>query len=178
MSNANAASAESTSGEAGSHTRLDLDDRKFALEEKKIALEEKKLALELEKNARARWWHEDHLVNHRQSWLLVSQALLFAAFGTLAKSDVRPTPLSCASSVMVTKALDAIPVAGIVVGIMVLIATSAACWAQYKLHAEYKGSIADFQLGVSRQTTLLGWAPSILMPTAFISVWAWLAYKV
>jgi hypothetical protein len=30
---------------------------------------------------REQWTHEDHLVNHRVSWLIVSEGLLFTAYG-------------------------------------------------------------------------------------------------
>ena len=32
---------------------------------------------------REQWTHEDNLVNHRLMWLILSQGLLFTAFGTL-----------------------------------------------------------------------------------------------
>ena len=32
---------------------------------------------------REQWTHEDNLVNHRLMWLILSQGLLFTAYGTL-----------------------------------------------------------------------------------------------
>ena len=148
-----------------------MTDPKLALDIEKLAIEQRKLALELEKNARARWWHEDGLVNHRLSWLLVSQALLFAAFGSLSKPLV---PGGSQPAIVFTEATRLIPLIGIAIAAMILVATVAACWAQYKLKMEYKNQIPGFELGVSTATTLLGWSPSILIPVAFAASWAWL----
>ena len=32
---------------------------------------------------REQWTHEDNLINHRLMWLILSQGLLFTAYGTL-----------------------------------------------------------------------------------------------
>jgi hypothetical protein len=146
-------------------------DKATLIDLEKLEVERRKLDLELEKNARQRWWHEDGLVNHRLSWLLVSQALLFAAFGSLSKPvapGLPPVPE------VFNKAIQLIPVVGIAVAVIVLLAAGAACWAQHKLQVEYKNKIPGFELGVSTATTLLGWSPSILIPIAFAASWAWL----
>lgn len=36
---------------------------------------------------REQWAHEDNLVNHRLMWLILSQGLLFTAFGTLSTAQ-------------------------------------------------------------------------------------------
>ena len=36
---------------------------------------------------REQWTHEDNLVNHRLMWLILSQGLLFTAFGTLSTAQ-------------------------------------------------------------------------------------------
>ncbi|MEY8878102.1 MAG: hypothetical protein AB9M60_16440 [Leptothrix sp. (in: b-proteobacteria)] len=38
---------------------------------------------------REQWTHEDNLVNHRLMWLILSQGLLFTAFGTLSTARHR-----------------------------------------------------------------------------------------
>ncbi len=38
---------------------------------------------------REQWTHEDNLVNHRLMWLILSQGLLFTAFGTLSTAQHR-----------------------------------------------------------------------------------------
>jgi hypothetical protein len=38
---------------------------------------------ELYRALREQWTHEDNLVNHRLMWLILSQGLLFTAYGTL-----------------------------------------------------------------------------------------------
>jgi hypothetical protein len=37
--------------------------------------------IEKEKLVRDRWWHEDALINHRLTWLLIAQIALFAGYG-------------------------------------------------------------------------------------------------
>jgi hypothetical protein len=51
------------------------DDAPFSI------LPKEQLDLEIQKHARQRWWHEDHLVNQRTTWLLTTQAVLGAAYG-------------------------------------------------------------------------------------------------
>lgn len=42
---------------------------------------------ELYRALREQWTHEDNLVNHRLMWLLLSQGLLFTAYGTLSTAQ-------------------------------------------------------------------------------------------
>jgi hypothetical protein len=148
--------------------RLKLDRARMHLEQLKLDLEREKLALEREKMTRARWWHEDSLVNNRLTWLLVSQALLFAALGALTRA-ADGAPAGRVPLHLVLAGL--IPTVGGLVAAGVLLATIAACWAQWKI-ARQTGS----GLGVSRVTTLLGWAPSLVLPMVFL--WAWYALGV
>lgn len=37
---------------------------------------------------REQWTHEDNLVNHRLMWLILSQGLLFTAYGTLSTAKL------------------------------------------------------------------------------------------
>lgn len=42
---------------------------------------------------REKWTHEDDLINHRITWLFVSQTLLFAGYGLLLQvRSSNPTP--------------------------------------------------------------------------------------
>ena len=122
------------------------------LEREKLTLERDKFEFERHRFARMRWWHEDGLVNNRLTWLLVSQALLFAAYATTAKdaAAVNPAPTAAALE-------NLIPLVGTMVACAVLAATFAACWAQVKLARDQA-----IGLGVSGITTLLGWAPSVV----------------
>jgi hypothetical protein len=49
------------------------------------SLAEPSLGHFLYSDLRSKWVHEDHLVNHRVTWLLTSQAFFITAFGVLAK---------------------------------------------------------------------------------------------
>jgi hypothetical protein len=43
---------------------------------------------ELYRALREQWTHEDNLVNHRLMWLILSEGLLFTAYGTLASAKL------------------------------------------------------------------------------------------
>jgi hypothetical protein len=43
---------------------------------------------ELYRALREQWTHEDNLVNHRLMWLILSQGLLFTAYGTLSSAKL------------------------------------------------------------------------------------------
>src|SRR5712675_612328 len=43
---------------------------------------------ELYRALREQWTHEDNLVNHRLMWLILSQGLLFTAYGTLSTAKL------------------------------------------------------------------------------------------
>ena len=43
---------------------------------------------ELYRALREQWTHEDNLVNHRLMWLILSEGLLFTAYGTLSNARV------------------------------------------------------------------------------------------
>jgi hypothetical protein len=44
---------------------------------------------ELYRALREQWTHEDNLVNHRLMWLILSEGLLFTAYGTVAGARLR-----------------------------------------------------------------------------------------
>jgi hypothetical protein len=43
---------------------------------------------ELYRALREQWTHEDNLVNHRLMWLILSEGLLFTAYGTLSTANL------------------------------------------------------------------------------------------
>ncbi len=43
---------------------------------------------ELYRALREQWTHEDHLVNHRLMWLILSNGLLFTAYGTISSAKL------------------------------------------------------------------------------------------
>lgn len=44
---------------------------------------------ELYRALREQWTHEDNLVNHRLMWLILSEGLLFTAYGTVSAAELR-----------------------------------------------------------------------------------------
>ena len=43
---------------------------------------------ELYRALREQWTHEDNLINHRLMWLILSEGLLFTAYGTLSTAKM------------------------------------------------------------------------------------------
>lgn len=132
----------------------------------KALLEAEKLDLEDERSARARWWHEDNLVNQRLTWLLQSQVLLFAGYGVLVRGEV-----SASDPEKAVALIRALPVIGLLVGILIALGIRAAWFAQEKLQESYGERI---HLGVCEQTTQIGRLPAGYLPFVFIASWGWL----
>ena len=128
--------------------------------------ETSKPELEQQKVDLSRWFNEDTLVNQRLTWLLVSQALLFAAYGTVATKAMDACKEKAAYLFSI---LSVISVAGPILAAVVLVGIAAATTAQFIL---YKSGVPPTQrMGVSTPTTLVGWSTALLIPLIFIVAW-------
>jgi hypothetical protein len=130
------------------------------------------LRMERYKIELSRWFNEDALVNQRLTWLLASQALLFAAYGGIASKVLAVT---CATEVMAATLLSVIPIItwiGRSFAVVILAGIVAAIMAQLHLHRTWTPRPA--QLGVSTPTTLIGWGTCVLVPIIFLGAWCWL----
>ena len=64
---------------------------------------------------REKWTHEDDLINHRITWLLLSQTLLFTAYGIFLQTASQPDHLAS-----VDKLIPVIPLIGFAVSIIIM----------------------------------------------------------
>ncbi len=113
---------------------------------------------------RERWKHEDELINHRLSWLLVSQTILFAGYGLVSGgSDGEGYTLSSEA----LRIGGMIPWLGLGTSLAILIGVGAAAWALWKLKKQYPNE----RLDVSTPTTILGWTCAGSLPVLFVVAW-------
>lgn len=115
--------------------------------------------------AREKWVHEDQLINHRLTWLLVSQTLLFAAYGALLNTRCDVLFLS-----KISKILDVLPLLGIGIALVLLLSILAACHALRIL----RNNKDSFQLQASTNTHLIGLIAPVLLPVIFIFAWSYI----
>jgi len=121
---------------------------------------------EEEKIYYSRWETENTLINQRLTWLLVSQGLLFGAYGTIGTKSID----ACKEkSEFLIEILAAISKAGGVFSVVILVGILAAIFAQIKLHCIYKPKGST--IGVSTFTTIIGWATCLAAPAIFMYAW-------
>lgn len=124
---------------------------------------------EKEKLYYTRWESENTLINQRLTWLLISQGLLFAAYGTIGTKAIE----ACGDKAqLLYETIRVVRIAGIAFAILVLIGIAAAIRAQFILHRTRIPPIST--IGVSTPTTILGWANCLLIPIVFLAAWIYL----
>ncbi len=113
---------------------------------------------------RDKWVHEDDLLDQRISWLLLSQTLLFAAYGVFMQVT-KDSPYARKAGQL----LMWIPWFGIALICNIFIAIIAAISAQYQVNTE--GSRQGYKVNVGGGLTWLGYIPPIALPVLFIVAW-------
>ena len=108
---------------------------------------------------RERWTHEDHLINHRLTWLLASQTLLFAAYGLLLQQSSQPGS-------NLAPFLSTLATIGKAVSWLIAIGIFAALIAMLMIKRRSN------QPDVSWFATILGWVCAFGLPILFILVWS------
>lgn len=114
----------------------------------------------------ARWETENTLINQRLTWLLTSQGLLFAAYGTLA---VKAFDACQARAEFLLKTLDIAVIAGKAFSVVIWVGIAAAIVAQIYLHR--KRPSPREEIGVKTGTTIAGWVTCLMIPTIFLVAW-------
>lgn len=114
----------------------------------------------------SRWFNEDALINQRLTWLLLAQALLFTAYGTVATKAVD----SCDDKANYLFAvLELVVNVGRGFAIVILVGIGAAIAAQGVLHHERGAGWR--KLGVNSITTVIGWLTGLSVPVIFLLAW-------
>ena len=132
-----------------------------------------------------KWIHEDELINHRLTWLMVSQTLLFTAYAALYYADAT-AEAQCPGKATILKSkiefsIFLLPWIGAFVSILIWTAVIAAIRALYILKDLHDKAIiippesqhehyGYHRLGISDRTIILGLAPC-LIPFIFFLVW-------
>ncbi|MFO0954753.1 MAG: hypothetical protein U0835_27040 [Isosphaeraceae bacterium] len=111
--------------------------------------------------------HEDDVINHRLTWLLAGQPLLFLAYGNIvtAKLGVGEKLVEPGA---VSAAREWIPLTGGLMALAVWFGVLGAVIALFKLS---RGRAAARHAGVSLFTTVLGLVPSLVIPWVFVLAW-------
>ena len=112
--------------------------------------------------------HEDGLVNHRLTWLLAGQPLLFLAYATAATVKQGQTEKLLSEDAR-QATLFWIPIAGIALSAAVWIGVWGAVLALMVLRNRRDAKIRH--AGISDFTTFLGLVPPVAIPPTLIVVW-------
>ncbi len=108
---------------------------------------------------REKWTHEDKLINHRLGWLLVSQSILFAAYGSVLRDS---EPGAVEARILLSFFL---PLLGLATSWFIYMGISAAGDALNILDEKYEG------VSVSRETTASALFCAEALPVSFIFAW-------
>jgi hypothetical protein len=121
------------------------------------------------KNLREKWTHEDHLIHHRLSWLLLSQTLLFAAYGAVLKLriDLGPSCVPDEIGIKVESLVQGIPWFGLITSFLILLSVGAAALAMRQLKKDHP----EVKLDVAKYTSRMGLVASLGLPFIFIAAW-------
>lgn len=113
---------------------------------------------------RSKWIHEDALINHRLTWLLASQSLLFAGYSVLLKT--------CPATARIERLIWWTPLLGILTSLLLFFSITAAIIAILCLRREFP----DLALEVNRATTIAGFVAPFFLPVVFALAWfvAWM----
>jgi hypothetical protein len=110
---------------------------------------------------------EDGLINHRLTWLLTGQPLLFLAYAT-ASTARKGANESLLGEEFARSLLYWAPVAGFTMSLTVWVAMIGVCRAMWLLRRRRS---AHTHAGVSDLTTFLGLVPAIIIPVVLALVW-------
>lgn len=130
-----------------------------------------------------RWIHEDNFINHRLTWLLTSQAIIFSAYGLVLKFGGEDI---CCESNKFHYVLNVIPVPGIVTSILILLGISAAAYVIFKFwqndpeknqESSNENSHELYTEVVNKFTLSGGLVPPLLLPLCFTLAWGYIVFK-
>ncbi len=115
---------------------------------------------ELYRALREQWTHEDNLVNHRLMWLILSQGLLFTAYGTLSTAKLHWLVFG-------------FPFFGLAVSVVIGVSIFAALAAIKEVSRQYEqaGLNALCSLSPGRNTGSRGKLAAQTLPFVFAALW-------
>ena len=131
-----------------------------------------------EKLERKMWVHEDHLLDHRITWLILAQTILMSAYGAIlyAKATAYGAvkDVSCNDGIFgVIHALDdasaLVPIVGFWLSFLTFIGVLGAVIAMIMLR--HRHETKNNRLCVGWYTTFLGIIPPMMIPSCFALAW-------
>ena len=118
---------------------------------------------------REKWVHEDNLINHRLNWLIMTQTILFAAYGLLLGTGTEQQVLKYQNQI--DRVIEALPIIGILVSFLILLGIVGAVGAMYELRKNRTAQVEKMDIDTALWTSILGQVTGVLMPVAFIGGW-------
>ena len=112
------------------------------------------------KRLRDKWEHEDEVINHRLTWLLVSQTILFAGWGALLEMAQ-----TTQNAEKIGRLIQWVPFFGILTSLLILVSIVAATVAMVHLKSQNASIQAD------PKATKWGLFAPIGLPVVFIAAW-------
>lgn len=119
---------------------------------------------------REKWVHEDDLINHRLNWLLMTQTILFAAYGLLLDNQ----PDTTANDNLgrnVDALIKVLPYLGIAVSGLIFLGVLGAVGAMYALRRNRTKEVKEMDIDAALWTSILGQLTGLLLPIVFIAAW-------
>lgn len=120
---------------------------------------------------REKWVHEDHLINHRLNWLIMTQTILFAAYGLLISVKVQNPESRYLNNI--ESVITTLPAIGIAVSALILLGIIGAVGAMFELRKNRTAQVETMDVDAALWTTILGQITGLLMPAVFITGWLW-----
>jgi hypothetical protein len=128
---------------------------------------------------RERWLHEDDLINHRLTWLLVAQTILFAGCATLlALLFDGDKALTCDNRENVLHTVRyVIPWVGMAIAFSIGLGVAGALASMHIIHRKANEELPDsFEYGIHWLPSVLGQVAGAFLPLLFAGVWLYLVH--
>lgn len=126
---------------------------------------------------RERWLHEDDLINHRLTWLLVAQTILFAGCATLlALLFDRDKALTGPNRAIVLHTVQVVlPWVGFAIAVSIGLGVAGALTSMHIIHRKANEELrGSFEYGIHWLPSVLGQISGAFLPVLFAGVWLYL----
>jgi hypothetical protein len=126
---------------------------------------------------RERWLHEDDLINHRLTWLLVAQTILFAGCAPLLDLlfDAEKKLEGCNRDVVLHVVKFVFPFVGIGIAACIGLGVAGAIVAMTLIHHYANREVAhSFEYGIHWLPSVMGQFAGIILPVLFAGIWLFL----
>ena len=126
---------------------------------------------------RERWLHEDDLINHRLTWLLVAQTILFAGCATLLAMlfNGEMALTGCNRHIVLQTVQSVLPWVGFAIALSIGLGVAGALISMHIIHRKANEELqGSFQYGIHWLPSVLGQISGAFLPLLFAGVWLYL----